>query len=55
LTSEELLTNAIQKPLERQTRGDQMQVSAILRDLGWDKYRDCSGGKRQWAYRLPTS
>ena len=55
LTSEEILTHAIEKPLERQTKGDQMQVSAILRDLGWDKYRDCSGGKRQWAYRLPTS
>ena len=55
LTSEELLSNAIEKPLERQTRADQMQVSAILRDLGWVKYRDCTGGKRQWAYRLPTS
>ena len=55
LTSEELLSNAIEKPLERQTRGDQMQVAAILRDLGWVKYRDCSGAKRQWAYRLPTS
>jgi predicted P-loop ATPase len=55
LTSEELLTYAIEKPLERQTRADQMQVASILRDLGWVKYRDCTAGKRQWAYRLPTS
>jgi predicted P-loop ATPase len=55
LTSEELLTHAIEKPLERQTRSDQMQVASILTSLGWDKFRDCSSGKRRWAYRLPTS
>jgi predicted P-loop ATPase len=55
ITTEEVLTQAIQKPLERQTRGDQMQVASILKDLGCDKYRDCTGGKRRWVYRLPTS
>lgn len=55
LTTEEVLSNAIQKPLERQTRADQMQIASILKDLGWDKYRDCTGGNRRWAYRLPTS
>lgn len=55
LTTEELLTNAVQKPLERQTKSDQMQVAAILKSLKWDKYRDCSNGRRQWAWRCPTS
>jgi len=55
LTTEELLTNAVQKPLERQTRSDQMQVAAILKSLKWDKYRDCSHGRRQWAWRCLTS
>ena len=54
LTSEEILTNAIEKPLERQTRGDQMQVASILKDLGWVKYRDCQNGKRQYAWRMPN-
>jgi len=54
LTSEEILTNAIEKPLERQTKGDQMQVASILKDLGWVKYRDCQNGRRQYAWRLPN-
>lgn len=55
LTTEEVLSEAIQKPLERQTRADQMQVAAILKDLGCVKHRDCTGGMRRWVYRLPTS
>jgi predicted P-loop ATPase len=55
ITTEEVLSNAIEKPLERQTRGDQMQVASILKDLGCDKRRDCSGGKRRWVYSCPTS
>jgi energy-coupling factor transporter ATP-binding protein EcfA2 len=54
LSSEEILTNAIEKPLERQTRGDQMQVASILKDLGWEKYRDCQNGKRQYKWRKPN-
>ena len=54
LTSEEILTNAIEKPLERQNKGDQMQVASILKSLGWVKYRDCQNGKRQYAWRLPN-
>lgn len=49
LTSEEILINAIQKPLERQTRADQMQVASILKDLGWVKKRE-STGRRRWIY-----
>lgn len=52
LTSEEVLTEAIQKPLERQTRADQMQVAAILKDLGWVKKRE-SSGRRRWIYIHP--
>lgn len=49
LTTEEILLQAIQKPLERQTRGDQMQVASILKDLGWVKKRE-STGRRRWFY-----
>ncbi|MEB3319678.1 MAG: VapE domain-containing protein [Cyanobium sp.] len=52
LTTEEILLQAIQKPLERQTRGDQMQVASILRDLGWIRKRE-SGGRRRWFYTQP--
>jgi len=50
LTSEEILIHAIQKPVERQTRGDQMQVSAILKNLGWVKSREPKG-QRRWIYQ----
>ena len=50
LTSEEVLINAIQKPIDRQTRGDQMQVGSILKSLGWVKFREPTG-RRRWLYR----
>lgn len=49
LTIEELLIDAIRKPLERQTRADQMQVASILKDLGLVKRREPSG-RRRWHY-----
>ena len=49
LTSEEILEHAIRKPLERQSRADQMQVASILKDLGWVKKRE-STGRRRWFY-----
>lgn len=52
LTTEEILLQAIQKPLERQTRGDQMQVASILKDLGWTRKRE-SAGRRRWFYTQP--
>jgi predicted P-loop ATPase len=52
VTSEEILKNAIEKPLERQTRGDQMQVASILKDLGWVKKREAKG-RRRWIYTMP--
>jgi len=51
LTSEEILARAIQKPMERQTKVDQMQVASILKELGWTKRRE-SSGKRRWYYQL---
>lgn len=55
ITSERLLTDAIGKPVERQTKADQMQVASLLRELGYERFRDCRLGSRRWAYRLPTS
>jgi predicted P-loop ATPase len=37
VTNAQILEHAIAKPTERQTRGDQMRVGAILRLLGWHK------------------
>jgi predicted P-loop ATPase len=51
LTSEEILAKAIQKPMERQTKVDQMQVASILKELGWTKRRE-SSGKRRWYYQV---
>mgnify|MGYP003630449408 CR=1 FL=1 len=51
LTSEEILVKAIQKPMERQTKVDQMQVASILKELGWTKRRE-SSGRRRWFYQL---
>ena len=48
LTTEELLSNAIKKPAERQTRADQMQVASILKDLGYVAKREASGRRRRY-------
>ena len=50
LTIEEVLTHGIKKPVERQTRADQMQVGSILKDLGLVKRRE-SSGRRRWHYK----
>ena len=50
LTTEVVLTEAIEKPIERQTRGDQMQVASILRDLGLVKKRRGDRSSRKWVY-----
>jgi hypothetical protein len=50
LTSELILSKAIAKPTERQTRTDQMQVAAIMRELGYGKARRCVEGDRQWVF-----
>jgi hypothetical protein len=50
LTTEEILQHAIQKPLERQSKADQIQVGSILRDLGYERRRETTG-KRRWTYQ----
>jgi predicted P-loop ATPase len=49
LTVEELLTQAIMKPVERQTRADQIQVGQLLKDLGYERRREATG-RRRWIY-----
>jgi predicted P-loop ATPase len=53
ITSEVLLTEAIQKPIERQSRADQMQVGSIMRELGWSKARRLVDGSLRWVYFQP--
>ena len=50
LTTEVVLTEAIEKPIERQTRYDQMQVATILKNLGYEKKRRGTKGCRKWVY-----
>jgi hypothetical protein len=53
ITSEVLLTEAIQKPIERQGRADQMQVGMIMRDLGFQKRRQTVDGNLKWVFFQP--
>ena len=55
ITSELLLTEAIQKPIERQSRADQMQVGTILRDLGFQKRRQSVDGAQKWVFFRPDA
>jgi len=50
VTTELILLEAIQKPIERQTRSDQMQVSNLLRELGHQKRRQLVDGRLRWTY-----
>ena len=50
ITAELLLTDAVGKPVERQTRWDQMQVSSILRELGYARKRIQLEHGRKWVY-----
>jgi len=54
ITSELLLSEAIQRPVERQTRADQMQVGSIMRELGWTKRRLATGPDRRWIFYPPS-
>ena len=50
VTADLLLTEAVGKPIERQTRSDQMQVS-ILRELGYVKRKMRVNGALKWVYK----
>ena len=50
ITTELLLTKAVDKPIERQTRSDQMQVASILRSLDYEKKRKRIHGTPRWVF-----
>jgi predicted P-loop ATPase len=50
LTTEIVLTEAIEKPVERQNRYDQMQCANILKELGYQKRRRGGRAGRKWVY-----
>ena len=50
LTTEIVLTEAIEKPVERQNRYDQMQCANILKELGYEKRRRGGRAGRKWVY-----
>jgi len=55
ITTEILLTDAIGKPVERQSRADQMQIASILRELGLTKRRRICDGVQKWVYCQPPN
>lgn len=50
VTSELLLAEAIQRPVDRQSRADQMQIGVIMRDLGYQRVRQSINGARVWVF-----
>ena len=50
LTTEFVLTEAVEKPVERQNRYDQMQCANILKELGYEKKRRGGRSQRKWVY-----
>jgi predicted P-loop ATPase len=53
ITTERILSQAIAKPIERQTRADQMAVADILRSIGYKRERVMIGNQRQWRWSKP--
>jgi len=45
-----LLTDAIEKPIERQTKSDMMTVSQILRSLKYDRKKKRVMGTPKWVW-----
>lgn len=50
ITTERILTEAIQKPIDRQKRSDQMAVADILRKFGYDRRKRRIDGIPTWIY-----
>jgi hypothetical protein len=50
ITTERILHEAVEKPIERQTRADQMAVAEILRTLGYQRNRAMVAGQRAWRW-----
>ena len=54
VTIPDILTHAIGKDRGHWTRADQMAVSAALRALGWGRFQQRIGDKREWRYKRET-
>lgn len=55
ITTERALKEAVERPIERQTRADQMAVADILRAEGLDKRRIRHEGSLLWAWSWPQA
>ena len=55
VTIELLLTDAIEKPVERQTKSDTMTVSSILRSLKYERKKKRVEGTPKWVWNPPNS
>ena len=47
----EVLLHAIGKRPEHWTQPDKNRVARCLRAIGWERYRDRTGDRREWRYR----
>ena len=55
VTIELLLTDAIEKPVERQTKSDTMTVSSILKSLKYERKKKRVEGTSKWVWNPPNS
>jgi len=55
ITIEKLLTEAIEKPVERQTKSDTMTVSSILKSLKYERKKKRVEGTPKWVWNLQKS
>ena len=55
VTIELLLTDAIEKPIERQTKSDTMTVSSILKSLKYERKKKRVEGTPKWVWNPPNS
>ena len=54
ITTELLLSEAVEKPIERQTKSDIMTVSSILRSLQYERKRKRIQGTPKWVWFSPV-
>ena len=55
ITAELILTEAIGRPVDRQTLGDSMKIGSILKRLGYIKARKTINGSSKQIYRRPEA
>ena len=54
ITTELLLSEAVEKPIERQTKSDIMTVSSILKSLQYERKRKRIKGTPKWVWFSPV-